>query len=135
MFWQLWPAPLVLLAEIAHLVIAERHIGVRAIRSGRDPRETAQPGPLLGWLWFASEALGLAYPGLLVFFGETRLQALLMILFTVIGFEWRRRGGLRWALVALTVEGAVRIGLVCQMLVLWGAFGNPRLPGVGRHWG
>lgn len=89
----------------------------------------------VGWIWFLVAAIGIAYPGLLVFFGSMRLQALLMTLFTVVGFEVRRRSGLRWALVTLTFEGALRIGLIAQMLGLWYVYGSPRLPGMGRYWG
>ena len=132
--WPLYFAPVVLIAELTQLVVAERHIGVTAIRAERDPRREPAPSAAVGWLWFAVAALGISYPGFLVFFGETRLQALTMMLFTVGGFEARRRGGLRWALVALTIEGAVRIGLICQMLGLWWMYGSPRLPGLGRYW-
>ncbi len=130
MFWPLWFAPLIILAELAQLVIAERHLGVAVMKSGLDPR--ARPGlsRAVGWLWFLCAALCIAYPGLLVFFGYSRFQALVMMLVTVVGFEVRRRTGVRRALMSLTLEGAVRIGMMAQMLGLWVWFGSPRLPGL-----
>lgn len=130
MYWPLWFAPLVILAEMIQLVVAERHIGVKVLKSGTDPRTAKQPPVSLGWLWFACAAVCITYPGLLVFFSYARLQALVMMLVTVVGFEMRRRYGLKWALVALTIEGAVRIGMMAQMLGLWYWFGSPRLPGM-----
>lgn len=130
LYWPLWFAPIVILAELTQLVIAERHIGVKVLKSGIDPRAAAPPPAALGWLWFACAAACIAYPGLLVFFGYSRLQALVMMLVTVVSFEMRRRFGLKWALVALTIEGAVRIGMIAQMLALWFWFGSPRLPGM-----
>lgn len=135
MYWPLYFAPLVLIAEMLHLVIAERYIGVRVLKSGLDPRRGPQPPAWVGWIWFLVSAIAIAYPGLLVFFGSMRLQALLMTLFTVVGFEVRRRSGLKWALVTLTFEGALRIGLIAQMLGLWYVYGSPRLPGLARYWG
>lgn len=135
MYWPLWFAPIVILAELIQLILAERHIGVRVIKSGEDPRQGRQSPPFVGWLWFGCAALCIAYPGLLVFFGYARFQALTMMLFTVVGFEVRRRSGLRWALVALTIEGAVRIALITQLLVLWAWFGSPALPGLSSRYG
>lgn len=133
--WPLWLAPLVILAELTQLVLAERAIGVKVLNSGLDPREAPAPSSTRGWLWFGCAALGVAYPGVLVLFGAMRLQALVMILATVIGYQARRQGGLRLALVALTFEGAIRIALIAQMLILQLFFGSPRLPGLGRFFG
>lgn len=122
-------------AELLHLVVAERRIGVRQLRAQTDPREERPPPARVGWLWLALIALTQAYPLILLTEGETRLFGLVMLLLGVIGFDLRRRGGLRWALVVLTLEGALRMGVMIQMFVLNAWYGTPHPPGLPRFWG
>ncbi len=122
-------------SEVAQLVLAERRIGVRQLRAGVDPREAPPPPARIGWAWLALAALCHLYPLVLLTEGETRFFGLLMLLLGVVGFDLRRRGGLRWALVVLTLEGALRIGVMIQMFVLNAWYGSPYPPGLPRFWG
>jgi len=110
-------APLFLAFELWQLVIAERYLGLKQIARGVDPRElglgeaTAAAWSLAlfaYWLWMA---LLLVYPW-------GRLQALLLIGVSALGFLARRGCGIRWVLVILTFEGAVRIGMLLTLCVL-----------------
>lgn len=135
MIFQLQLACLVVPLELAHLVLAERRIGVRQIRAGIDPREAHPPANYIGWLWLALVAATQAYPVLLLLDGETRVFGLVMLLFGVVGFELRRWGGPRRALVILTIEGALRIGVIINMFVMNFLYGSPYPPGLPRFWG
>ena len=46
----------------------------------------------------------------------TRIHGLVLLIVSVIGFSVRRGCGLSWLLVVLTLEGAVRIGLLVSLL-------------------
>lgn len=120
-------------AEIAQLVLAERRVGLRQIRAGIDPRDSRHTPPdWIGWLWLALAFTVYAYPVCLVFERELRFFGLIMLLFGVVGFDLRRRLGLKWALVVLTFEGALRIGVMILMLVLYfwfGFYGSSRVAG------
>ena len=135
MIFPLQLAFVVLPAELAQLVLAERRIGVRQLRAGLDPREEAAPPAYLGWSWLALAATVQQYPVVLLTDGATRFFGLLMLLIGVVGFDLRRRGGLRWALVVFTIEGALRIGVMIQMFVLNAWYGSPYPPGMPRFWG
>lgn len=135
MIFQLQLAFLIVPLELAQLVLAERRIGVRQIRAGIDPREAHPPANYIGWIWLALVAAIQSYPIVLVCEGETRLFGLIMLLFGVVGYDLRRRGGIRWALVVLTVEGALRIGVIINMFVMNFLYGSPYPAGLPRFWG
>lgn len=112
-------APLWILFELWQLVVSERYLGIKQIERGTDPRtldlgELRAAGWSLGiiaeWLWMAAlllEPIG-------------RVQGLGMIGATVLGYALRRSNGLKWVLVILTFEGAIRIGMLlslCGMMV------------------
>ncbi len=111
----LWFAPLFLGFEVWQLVLAERHIGVKQIARGTDPREHG-PGELVSfcwvlgilcyWLWM----FGMIWPR----FG--RAEGACMLVVSLLGLSLRRQLGLRWGLVVLTLEGAIRIGMIASLL-------------------
>ena len=112
-------APAFLAFEIWQLVVAERYLGLKQIARGTDPRELG-----LGEITAAGWSLGLlAYWGwmaLMLIQPWGRLQVLLLIGVSGLGFLVRRSCGLKWALVVLTFEGAVRIGMLLTLcLVGW----------------
>lgn len=111
-------------AEIAQLVLAERRIGVRQLRAGIDPRDSRHyPPDWIGWAWLGLAGVVHVYPVLLLFDDKARFLGLLMLLFSVVGFDMRRRLGMRWALVIFAFEGALRNGVVILMFVLYFMFG------------
>jgi hypothetical protein len=107
-------APVFIAFEIVQLVAAEKLLGVKKIRSGIDPRQTA-PGEAASALWvFAILTQGLWTLALL---GDssTRVHAACILLIWLTGFTLRGNCSLRWVLVILTVEGALRLGLMTAM--------------------
>lgn len=114
-----YAAPFFLVFEMAQLVIAERYLGVKQIERGEDPRELGPPEPIAAgwtliliayWAWIGA----MLVPG----FGRTQVACLLVV--SLIGYTLRRNCALKWVLVILTVEGAVRIGmLVSIMAIAW----------------
>jgi hypothetical protein len=111
----LWLAPLFLAFELWQLVMAERLVGVKQIERGQDPR-TVGPGERAALFWI----LGLvAYWLWMVGMVTQRFswaQATCMLAISAAGLSARRSLGLRWCLVVLTFEGAVRIGMLVSLL-------------------
>ncbi len=108
-------APFFLLFEIAQLVYAERFLGVKQIQGNVDPRQLG-PGESVSALWvlgIVSEAGWLLWllsePG-------SRIHAACLLLVSLCGFALRSNCRLKWVLVILTVEGALRMGLMVSML-------------------
>ena len=111
--------PVFLAFELWQLVVAERYVGIKQIQRGTDPRElglgegTAAGWTLLlviYWMWMA---LMLIQP-------LGRAQVALMIAVSFGGFMVRRGCGLKWLLVVLTFEGAIRIGMLVSLgVVAW----------------
>jgi hypothetical protein len=65
---------------------------------------------VLYWLWM----------GLMVGAGIARPQGVSLFAVNIIGHLVRRNTPLKWTLVTLTFEGAVRIGMLMSMMfVLW----------------
>ncbi len=111
----LYLAPLFLLFEVWQLVIAERHLGIKQIESGADPRERG-PGEFLSFLWGSGIVLYWVWMILMLIPKEGRIQVVCMLIVSLSGYSLRRNAGLKWILVILTVEGAVRIGMIISLL-------------------
>jgi hypothetical protein len=117
----LWIAPLFALFEIWQIVIAERYMGVEqfARDAGPHPRELG-PGELAAFLCAMGILFNWLYMVGLVASRFSRPAALLMLAVSLIGLtvrrqlgeRWWRRFGVRWALVVMTLETAIRLGLV-----------------------
>jgi hypothetical protein len=110
-------SPVLVLFELAQLVLAERYLGVRQIERGADPRESPVPAALaaawsvaigVNWLWMIAM--------LPLRFGAGQVAC--MILTSLIGYSLRRNCALKWVLVILTFEGAIRIGMHVSLLTL-----------------
>lgn len=110
-------APMFLVFEIWQLVLSERYLGVKRIAAGGDPRETGPSEPvaavwtgfLLGYgLWMVL-LLGL-HPG--------RTQAICLLVVTLVGYIVRRGCRLRHVLVVLTLEGAIRVGMLISLIAI-----------------
>lgn len=110
-------APVFLIFELWQLVLGERYLGVKQIARGADPRALGLGEPtaffwsttlLLYWLWML----------LLLFQPFGRGAALGLLAITGIGYSLRRGAPLKWILVILTFEGALRIALLIWMCAL-----------------
>lgn len=111
----LYLAPLCLLFEVGQLVVAERHLGIKQIESGVDPRERG-PGEALSFFWGAGILLYWVWMILMLIPKDGRLQVVCMLIVSLAGYSLRRNSALRWILVILTIEGAVRIGMIISLL-------------------
>lgn len=109
--------PIWLVLEVLQLVVCERYLGVRQIESGTDPR-TRGPSEPAAFLWMATIlAYWLWLVGMLLQpFG--RLQVVAIIAISLGGHALRRICGLKWVLVVLTFEGAIRIGMLLSIVGL-----------------
>ncbi|MEO6567247.1 MAG: hypothetical protein ABIO94_00680 [Opitutaceae bacterium] len=104
-------APLFLIFEIGQLFLSERYLGVKQIARNADPRalglsETTaffwSMGIMSYWVWMLAL---LATP-------LGRVHGFCLIVVATAGFALRRGCGLRWVLVILTFEGAIRLVLL-----------------------
>ena len=109
--------PLWFVFEVVHLVVSERFLGVKQIEAGTDPRLLGPREPLafawsvgilLFWFWLVA----------MLFQSTGRAEIVAMIVITLGGFLIRRSCTLKWVLVALTFEGALRIGMLLYLLAL-----------------
>lgn len=107
-------APLFLVFEVWQLVLSERYLGIKQIARGADPRalglsETTAfcwSTAIFGyWLWMM---LLLALP-------LGRVHGLVLLIVSVGGFTARRGSPLKWVLIILTFEGAIRVGLLLSL--------------------
>ena len=111
-------APVFILFELIQLLMAERYIGIKQIRTGTHPLESPRrPPEWVSALWLAGRVLTWLYLILLVFDPRGGLQGFIMLMVTAIAAGLRRSLGMKWALVIMTVEGAVRMGLLANLLM------------------
>jgi hypothetical protein len=110
-------APVFLVFEIWQLVLCERYLGIKQIARGADPRQLGLSEvaaffwtiTLLGyWLWML---ILLAVP-------TGRAHGLGLLVVTGIGLSFRRGSPLKWMLVILTFEGAVRVGVLIPLCTM-----------------
>lgn len=112
-------APLFLVFEGWQLVVAERHLGVKQIARNGDPRAEG-PTEAVAAFWTLAIVAYAVWTLALLATGFARAQTLCLIAVTLVGYSLRRNCGLKWVLVVLTVEGAIRIGMLVSMLgVIW----------------
>ena len=101
--------------ELTQVVVLERYIGIRTLRQDLDPRDL----PVPSWAaltWIVLTKLYLIWMVLLAFEPSLLLPALVMIGVTLAGLIARRSYGLRGALVILTFETALRVGMLLVIL-------------------
>ena len=110
-------APLFFAFELGQLYAGERYLGIKQIRVNADPRELPMPG-WLPPLW----AGGLVAYGLwmisLLLHPVSRAQGAVLLAITFVGYLLRSATSLKWTLVILTFEGAIRIGMLLSLLGL-----------------
>ena len=115
MLWLLALAPLFLAFEIWQLVLCERYLGIRQLATGRDPRSLPM-GERLAFTWTLLLFLYWIWIGLLLGGPAGRIQALALFIISLGGFLLRRNSPLRWILVILTFEGALRVGMLVSLI-------------------
>lgn len=111
--------PVWFVLEIVQLIVSERFLGVKQIEADVDPRQLGPREPLafvwsagilLYWLWFVA----------MLFQSTGRAAVVAMMVITLVGFSIRRNSRLKWVLVALTFEGALRIGMLLYLgALIW----------------
>ncbi|NBX60470.1 MAG: hypothetical protein EBT62_08415 [Opitutaceae bacterium] len=113
--------PLVLLApiflgfELWQLFLSERYLGIKQIRVNADPREL----PMANWtatLWAAGLIGYFLWMPTLLLHSVGRAQGIILLIVTGLGYALRSTCGLKWILVILTFEGAIRIGMLLSLL-------------------
>lgn len=115
----LLPLPLFLFFEFWQLVVAERYLGIAWIEQGMDPRRLPMRrgkaalwsvGIIAGWLWALS----------LLLVPLARGPAACILVVSLAGVLLRRNVSVKWILVSLTFEGAIRIGMMLFLIgALW----------------
>ncbi len=108
-------APLFLIFEVWQLVISERYLGMKRIAAGVDPRDSGPSEPVAA-LWSALIILYGVWMLLMLTPALGRPQAVCMLLVSFLGYAFRRNGSLKYVLVILTLEGAIRIGMIVSLL-------------------
>lgn len=111
-------APLFLLFEVWQLVIGERYLGIKQIARGADPRELGL-SELTAFAWLSSIVGYWLWMLLLLFLDAGRVHGIGLLVVSMLGLAARRGAPLKWVLVILTLEGAIRVGLLfslCAML-------------------
>lgn len=103
-----------LVFEMWQLVVCERYLGIKQIARGADPRALGL-GEVTAFLWTTALVAYWLWMLVLVAMPGVRAHGLGLLLVTAIGFSLRRSSPLKWVLVILTIEGAVRIGFLSAM--------------------
>lgn len=110
-------APVFFLFELWQLVMSERYVGIKQIARGADPRAMG-PSELVSFLWAASLMLYGVWMLSLLVFPETRVFGICLLATLGLGYAIRSRCKITAVLVTLTLEGAVRVGLLLSLIGL-----------------
>ncbi len=104
-----------LVFEFVQLVVAERLIGVKKIKENTDPRLGGPPEPIAA-IWTITLVTYWLWQGMMLVPEFARMHAVILIVVSLIGFALRRNVTLKWVLVVMTFEGAIRIGILIALL-------------------
>lgn len=114
--------PLFFLFELWQLYVGERYLGIKQIRVNADPREL----PMANWMaavWSGGLIVYGLWMGSLLLHPLGRPQGAVLLVITFLGYLLRSTTSLKWTLVILTFEGAIRIGMLLSLLgLLWRQF-------------
>jgi len=111
----LYLSPLWIVFEAWQLVVAERYLGIKQIEQGVDPRSRGPSEPV-SFLWSTGIFLYWAWMILMLIPVAGRIQIVCMLGISLLGYSLRRNSPLKWILVILTLEGALRIGMMISIL-------------------
>jgi hypothetical protein len=105
-------APVFLIFEIGQLILGERYLGVKQIARNADPRALGL-GETTAFFWSVGILGYWSWMLLLLTLGrESQILGFCLLLVTAVGFFLRRGCELKWVLVILTFEGAIRLGVL-----------------------
>lgn len=110
-------APLFFLFEVWQLVISERYLGLKQIARNGDPRDLGL-GEFTAFCWTAMLVLYWTWMAALLVVPFGRLHGFALIALSGLGYALRRNTGLKWILVILTFEGAIRLGLLVSLTII-----------------
>jgi hypothetical protein len=110
-------APLYLIFEVWQLVLSERYLGIKQIARGADPRALGL-GEVTAFFWSMTLLSYWLWMLVLLTVRYGRAYAFGLLLVSVLGYSFRRGTNLKWILVILTFEGAVRIGLLMSLCAM-----------------
>jgi hypothetical protein len=110
-------APLFLFFEVWQLVLSERYLGIKQIARGADPRALGL-GEITAFFWSTILISYWLWMMLLLSVRFGRAYGFGLLLVSVIGFSLRRGSNLKWILVILTFEGAIRVGLLLSLCAM-----------------
>jgi hypothetical protein len=110
-------APLFLAFEAWQLVICERYLGIKQIARDGDPRALGL-NEFVALGWTATLFLYACWMLALLLVPYARIHALALAAVTALGYSLRRTASLKWTLVVLTIEGAIRVGLLVSLLAM-----------------
>lgn len=110
-------APLFLAFEVWQLFVAERYLGIKQIARGVDPR-TLGLGEMTAFVWSATILAYWAWMVVLTTAPIGRVHGVVLFIISLLGYIARRGSPLKWVLVILTLEGAIRIGLLFSLCVI-----------------
>ena len=108
-------APLFLLFVVWQLVVGERYLGIKQIARNGDPRNLGLR-EYIAFCWSAVLVMYWLWMIGLLFTPFSRMHGLCLIAVSALGFSFRRNTGIKWVLVILTFEGAVRVGLLVSLI-------------------
>ena len=112
-------APAWMAFEILQLVVSERYLGVRQIHAGVDPRRVGPP-ETIAFFWTLLLILYWAWMIAMLYGRVATPQCIALIGISLTGYSLRRICTLKWVLVVLTFEGAIRIGMLVSITaVMW----------------
>jgi hypothetical protein len=112
-------APAFLLFEVWQLFMGERYLGIRQIARGADPRSLGL-SEITACFWSLVLVVYWGWMLLLLFVPHARIHGASLLGVSLLGYSIRRGAPLKWILVILTIEGAVRVGLLFSLCgLLW----------------
>ena len=114
-------APAWIAFEVVQLVVCERYLGIKQIQAGVDPRRQG-PSELVSFCWTACIVLYWGWMLTMLYTRAGTAQIIALLIVSMLGFALRRICQLKWILVILTFEGAIRIGMLVSLTaMLWRA--------------
>ena len=108
-------APFFLVFEIWQLVVSERYMGIKQIKVNADPREIPMSSRTAA-AWAGGILLYGCWMVVLLFHPVGRTEGAILLAVTGVGYAVRSSCGLKWILVVLTFEGAVRVGMLVSLV-------------------
>ena len=110
-------APLFLAFEVWQLVMSERYLGIKQIARNGDPRALGL-AEFTAFCWSMMLVLYVSWMVALLLLPFSRVHGLALLAVLGAGFTLRRNTSLKWVLVILTFEGAVRVGLLISLIAM-----------------